>query len=230
MMKIMTWNILSYDYIKPSYYPQITKTILSNERARIKRIITILVEENCDIMMLQEVTPTMRERLYRTFGTDFEISRIAMIWSNCGNVTMLRKNMFAHISVSYFDNGIHITCKNRDKDIVNIHLDHLSVIKRRATMKYVDDITKNSNVCIIGGDFNQQYRKDSRLYSLPRFVAHNLEHPTYYTERNMNIDNILTKGFARTEYTVPNIMSKSHDEIFDFYGSDHLPVIIQASV
>jgi hypothetical protein len=82
----------------------------------------------------------------------------------------------------------------------------------------------NKEKCVIlGGDFNQEYSKSCPIYQLPKFNIHN-HCITYFVEKNMNIDNILTKGFVVSNDKcsfVPGTVSEG----LKHYGSDHIPVI-----
>jgi endonuclease/exonuclease/phosphatase family metal-dependent hydrolase len=120
--------------------------------------------------------------------------------------------------------------KNRPCDIFNIHLDDQSPQKR---YKQWDDLhavsRKEGCGSIIAGDFNHQYRKKCPLYNTPGFEAHNLC-PTYYIERKMNIDNILTKGFKKAPLSKCNWYPTRIEDGFKEYGSDHLPVIVEVDI
>ena len=79
---------------------------------------------------------------------------------------------------------------------------------------------------IIAGDFNHEYKKKCKLYNTPGFETHNLC-PTYYIERKMNIDNILTKGFQKAPLSKCNWYPTRVEDGFKEYGSDHLPVFVE---
>jgi hypothetical protein len=51
--------------------------------------------------------------------------------------------------------------------------------------------------------------------------------PTYYIERKMNIDNILTKGFQKAPLSKCNWYPTRVEDGFKEYGSDHLPVLVE---
>jgi len=102
-----------------------------------------------------------------------------------------------------------------------VHLDDVSYTKRR---RQLERLPLDEHYVILGGDFNQHYRPRSKLYDLPKFTVHNTCN-TYFVEKKMNLDNILTRGFASAssfcEY-VPNHV----EEGLHLYGSDHIPVIV----
>jgi len=87
-------------------------------------------------------------------------------------------------------------------------------------METVCEIAEKAPKCVIAGDFNHQYRKDSRLYDIRGFEALNKSATTYFIERNMNIDNILVKGFGEARFVESEI-----DHTIEAAGSDHLPVV-----
>ena len=74
--------------------------------------------------------------------------------------------------------------------------------------------------------FNQQYKSNSKLYNTPGFTTHNLC-ATYYIERKMNIDNILTSGFKKVQGSKCQWYPTNIEEGLLEYGSDHMPVIIE---
>jgi endonuclease/exonuclease/phosphatase family metal-dependent hydrolase len=128
---------------------------------------------------------------------------------------------------------------NKIMTLYNIHLDDLSSVKRNKQMKQLLDFDRELNKknkakttsmsstspCIIAGDFNQIYRDTSKLYTIPKFKVHNFCN-TYYIEKNINIDNILTRGFKEDkELTKCTNLKNDTEDIFKTIGSDHIPVI-----
>jgi endonuclease/exonuclease/phosphatase family metal-dependent hydrolase len=106
--------------------------------------------------------------------------------------------------------------------IYNIHLDDVSVNKRIAQMKQIRPRIEKESRVIVGGDFNQAYDKRHPVYRLTDLMAHN-KCVTYFVEKNMNIDNILTKGFSVTKDTCQFVPSTVTEGV-KHYGSDHIPV------
>jgi endonuclease/exonuclease/phosphatase family metal-dependent hydrolase len=255
-MKIMSWNILASEWIKQIYYPKINKKTLFNRKARFNKIMKTINEENADIIMLQEVMLLEYNSLKHYLNNKYKISPLNPIkWkypkdnqtksqSESGNVTFIKKNILNSIKDDInhqsFEFGIYTEIPNNNISILNIHLDDLSVNTRNKQMKSVESLLYTKPKCIIGGDFNQPYRKNSKIYNLPEFTIHNTNCPTYYIEEKMNIDNIMSRGFDKNiSKNEKNNNDKKHEnqeqcgiypttmeEGFEMYGSDHLPVII----
>jgi endonuclease/exonuclease/phosphatase family metal-dependent hydrolase len=136
-----------------------------------------------------------------------------------GNITLVKKSLFTHWSEANFECGIYVKIDNIH--LLNVHLDDVSCHKRKKQLDQLRPILEQKHV-ILAGDFNQSYKKDSTLYRLPDFKVHN-QCITYFVEKNMVIDNILTKGFRISPDTcnpVPDTVEKG----LDLYGSDHIPV------
>ena len=169
--------------------------------------------------------------------------------SESGNITIIRKSKYSIIdlplNISSTTNIINF-CKitqclnietNKQITIYNIHFDDLSSVKRNKQMQSIlqfdTENNKNNHIntqhkqfaCIIAGDFNQVYRENSKLYNIPKFIVHNLCN-TYYIDKQINIDNILTRGFKidKTLLKCANL-SKDTEDIFKQIGSDHIPII-----
>ena len=255
-MKIMSWNILASEWIKKSYYPKVNKKILFNRKARFNKIMKTINQENADIIMLQEVMSLEYKSLKHYLDNKYTISPLNPIkWKypkdnktknqgESGNVTFIRKNILKNdgiknsnkeINHQSFDFGIYTQIPNNNISVFNIHLDDLSVTTRNKQMKSVESLLYTTPKCIIGGDFNQPYRKNSKIYNLPEFIIHNTNCPTYYIEEKMNIDNIMSRGFDKDKDKNKNkveneeqcgIYPTTMEEGFEMYGSDHLPVII----
>ena len=168
--------------------------------------------------------------------------------SESGNVTLVRLNKYTPIELNLDTQPLSYTklsqfcritqCKNNETNKVitlyNIHLDDLSSVKRNKQMSQIldfdndnndNDNNNNNNPCIIAGDFNQVYRENSKLYNIPKFLVHNFCN-TYYIEKNINIDNILSRGFKidKSLSKCANLSSETED-IFKKIGSDHTPII-----
>ena len=167
--------------------------------------------------------------------------------SESGNVTLVRLSKYTPLelnldtlssSYTQLSHFCRITqCKNNETNkiitLYNIHLDDLSSVKRNKQMslllKFDSELnkthTKTQMPCIIAGDFNQVYRDNSKLYTIPKFMVHNFCN-TYYIEKNINIDNILSRGFKidKSMAKCANL-EKNTEDIFKKIGSDHIPVI-----
>jgi len=245
-MKIMSWNILASEWIKQIYYPRVNKKILFNRKARFNKIMKTINQENADIIMLQEVMSLEYKSLKHYLDNKYTISPLNPIkWKypkdnktknqgESGNVTFIRKNILnkntnKEINHQSFDFGIYTQIPN-NISVLNIHLDDLSSTTRNKQIKSVESLLYTTPKCIIGGDFNQPYRKNSKIYNLPEFTIHNTNCPTYYIEEKMNIDNIMSRGFDENHENDSEeqcgIYPTTMEEGFEMYGSDHLPVMI----
>ena len=238
-MKILTWNILAAEWIKKSYYPTVKEKILFDRKSRFKKIMERIIEENPDILLLQEVMTFEYKTFITKLQDDYYISMLSPVnWakkeskteeitSESGNVTFLKKKVFSsiHHATLPMDFGLYSTAvyKNKRIHIFNIHLNDISSQKRNKQMNLIRPFLEKQTYCIIAGDFNQEYKPSSKLYTIPGFTVHNLC-PTYYVEKNMNIDNILTKGFTSIKEEMCNVIPLNVESGLKLYGSDHLPV------
>lgn len=225
-MKILTWNILASEWVKKSYYPTVKDHSLFEEDKRIKIIIKKIKEIHADIVMLQEVMEQEYDTIYKQFHKEYHCSSLRTIqWSksktSSGNVTLLKKAMFKKWSEIPIDYGIYVNADNLS--IFNVHLDDVSPAKRRKQLSDIRPFLEKEKYAVIAGDFNQAYKKGTKLYEIPNFTVHN-ECNTYFVEKNMNIDNILTKGFMETSNSCMYV-PQSVEEGLQLYGSDHIPVI-----
>lgn len=248
-MKILSWNILAAEWIKQSYYPTVNKKVLFDRKSRLKRIMERIIDENPDILLLQEVMELEYKTLCKQLQDKYHISILSRInWtktnvepikSESGNVTLLKKTVFkTSYDQSLEDNfGLYsLAYKNHSNQIhiFNIHLNDLHGQTRNKQMNIIRPFAEKQAQCIIGGDFNQEFKPNSRVYSLNGFTVHN-KCATYYIEKNMNIDNILTKGFVEEIKNVKNekVLDKCNyiplkvENGFKIYGSDHIPVTLQ---
>ena len=212
-MKLMTWNILASEWINPSYYPKIKKKTLLNRMSRCNTIIEHIVNTDADIILLQEVMQMEYDLICQKLKSKYNITPLSPIeWqylnenknrNESGNITCIRKGI-RHGSISHhkLDFGIYTTIS--DISILNIHLDDWSSQSRHKQIKSIDELLYKTKKCIIGGDFNQHYTKDTKLYKLPQFTVHNTKCPTYYIEENKNLDNILSRGFDNIARPLPS--------------------------
>ena len=129
--------------------------------------------------------------------------------------------------------------KGKKLSIYNIHLSDTSLkerykeINRIRTLSLSLSLSLKDELSIIGGDFNHEYRTNSRLYKIEGYKVHNKKCYTYYINRKMNIDNILSKGFKENKENKENICVKYQETIekgLKEYGSDHLPIIVELDI
>lgn len=227
-MKILTWNILASEWIEPKYYPTVKDFSVMDSNKRIKLIIQKLNTENPDVMLLQEVMGNHYDLLYKHFNKTYYISSLRPIrWgtssSFSGNITLVRKSICTKISEYPLDYGVIV--KADDLFIYNIHLDDVSFTKRKKQLDLLRPTIEKQKYVVLGGDFNQEYKKTCPLYRFPRVTVHN-KCITYFVEKNMNIDNILTKGFIVSNDRC-SVVPSTVTEGLRAYGSDHIPVITE---
>ena len=239
-MKVLTWNILATEWIKKSYYPGVDTNIIFDNNARFIQICKILKYINADVILLQEVMPKEYTKLILLLKKKYFISNLkSIVWqynknSKSGNVTFLKRSIFPKNTIYHYpiDYGVYTKCiyKNYSCDIFNIHLDDQKASRRYKQWNNLHSIYQKHNCnIIIAGDFNHQYRKNSQLYNKPGFTVHN-KCPTYYIERKMNIDNIITKGFIKKPNSNCFWYPTCIKDGFKIYGSDHLPVYTEIDI
>jgi len=258
----MTWNILASEWIKKSYYPTVKDPSLFQRKTRIQIILEKIKDTNPDILCLQEVMPLEYTRLYEAFPK-YQFSRLAPIqWyktdrpmnkadrpmnksSKSGNLIMVKKG-FTHWTEHPFEYGVYVMVDRLH--IFNVHLDDVSYQKR---LRQLRQLNLSMDHVIVAGDFNQDYKPTSALYQVPGFTVHNRCN-TYFVEKKMNLDNILTKGIKtkglanqtkgiqthsfnhlgaepwRSRRTRPSTCGyvPRVEEGLDLYGSDHIPVTV----
>ncbi len=239
-MKVVTWNILASEWIKKSYYPTVKDPSLFKNR--IQTILHKIKDMDPDIVCLQEVMPHEYTRLCEAFP-QYQCSKLTPIqWYNkkskSGNLTMVKKR-FTRWTEHSFDHGVYVQVDRLH--VFNVHLDDVSYTKR---LRQLHQLDLSMDHVIVAGDFNQEY-KPTALYQLPGFTVHN-KCPTYFVEKKMNIDNILTKGIQtklasnsgaeprnavprkrsrRTRPSCEYVPDRVEEELL-LYGSDHIPVTV----
>jgi endonuclease/exonuclease/phosphatase family metal-dependent hydrolase len=242
-MKIISWNILAIEFVKKSYYPYIDIELINDRRQRIKQISALLQKENPDIIMLQEVMPYEYKYLTSKLEPQYAATELCKIdWSyykdsESGNVTIYKKSVFAFDSVDklvYNSNvfgqrtGLQIKKTNTLLHVFNVHLNDEYGQTRNAQINSIRSLLSTAKYCVLGGDFNQEYNAKSKLFRIPNFDVQN--HNITYYEDNMNIDNILTKGFQMVsiDKNIISILQQNtlQQNTFKKIGSDHIPVII----
>jgi len=245
-IKVVSWNILASEWITKNNYPDITIKLLFNHKQRIKTIIEKLKNYNSDIILLQEVMPDEYKIIQKHFKAEYTITPIQPIkWTykntntnknESGNVILLRITNYSNIKIYAMDFCIIAQCIHNETNkvitIYNIHLDDMTSMKRNTQMQKILDFDnelnkKNKNACcIIGGDFNQNYNPTSKLYSLPKFIVHNLCNTYYLDKKKINIDNILTRGFKIDKTDIKcEKLSDDNEDIFKKIGSDHISIV-----
>ncbi len=213
--------------------------LLLNRQQRQTQIITTLTAIDMDVLLLQEVMLSEYKTLKNIFQSTYHLIRSKNIkWQDkqgsSGNIILLRKTLFQLSNpLIQLPFGIGVRCLYKKKPLIifNVHLDDLSAdVRRKQFSELLPDVNQNASV-IIGGDFNENYMKTpSTLYE--EIKANGLKilnnKPSYYIERKMCIDNILTKGVALKHHLAHVMDAFRGDRVkqFQTYGSDHLPVVV----
>jgi endonuclease/exonuclease/phosphatase family metal-dependent hydrolase len=238
-MKVLTWNTLASEWIDDKTYKIVKKDIRCNAKTRFQVIMKRINDLNPTIILLQEVMPEQYNKLYLMLNKTYIITQLVVIkWedrrNNSGNVSLFKRTDFSdkHIQHSPLDYGIQTTCiyKKRTCKIYNVHLSDISVYERNKQLNTIMPSLLDNNHCIIAGDFNHQYRLNTKLYNIPNYTIHNTNCPTYFIERKMNIDNILSKGFTTNSLTTCPEYPQGMEDGFIRYGSDHLPIVVDITL
>jgi endonuclease/exonuclease/phosphatase family metal-dependent hydrolase len=234
-MKVLTWNTLASEWIDDKTYKMVKKHIRCNTEKRFQTIVTHITNMDPSLVLLQEVMPEQYAVLKQKLHKTYIITPLLQIdWhktkNNSGNVTLFKRTDFAEKQMQHFplEFGLYTNCvyKNHPCKIYNIHLSDISANERKKQMNTIMHSLLESKYCIIGGDFNHQYRKNTQFYNIPEYTIHNTKCATYYIESKMNIDNLLSKGFVTNELNTCANYPLNIEKGFIDYGSDHLPVLV----
>jgi mRNA deadenylase 3'-5' endonuclease subunit Ccr4 len=248
-MKILSWNILADEFIEPTYYPMVKVSLLKNRQERLINIINKIIKYNADIIMLQEVMKEEYTIIKKVFSKKYFISNLyPILWSSekvhseSGNITLIKKKLSSKVNFDIFSKEIPFVIgrfiyNKSEIVIVNIHLDDSSKKNRLIQIKeIVSHISNDSNV-IIGGDFNEPYSNQNKIYLYLKkhlFEPSIIKNSTYFIEESMLIDNIMYKNFNFIKSQVRNKCGgRTINNIncqFKTYGSDHFPTIVYLDV
>lgn len=237
-MIITSFNILADTFVENNktfldrWYP----TLNYDELMMKTRFNTLIKYIKGDVVMLQEVTPYVRRKLYNIFKLNYIIMPLSCHKTNnniTGNLTMLNKNNIfkspTQRTIYIGNNGIGVT-ETEFIDIYNIHLDCDSSVKRKKELtKIISTFNKNKKI-IIGGDFNSD---ENELHNLLKQENFEMNCPvikgTYLCETPM-IDYIYVYGFSNPITTIHNTISNTNTKCYKNtikkYGSDHHPITV----
>ena len=237
-MKVLSWNILAQEWIKKSHYKGLDEKILFNRKKRFSTIKKHILEEKPDIILLQEVMPYEYKHLVKLLKETHHASPLLPIswngvYGQSGNATFIGRNLLKTKSLAcdIMHKNINDFCLytiiNKDFAIFNIHLDDISHQTRLKQIKELTLYERLHKQTIIGGDFNQDFRINSRLYNITssNYKISNKEFITYFNESAINIDNILVKGLSFDKNTKLSYIPEDKTQFFLYYGSDHRPII-----
>ena len=237
-MIITSFNILADTFVenKKSFLDRWYPTLEYDELMMKNRFNTLIKYIKGDVIMLQEVTPNVRKKIYDMFKLKYIIMPLFCHKSDkekTGNLTMLKKDLFKNPkqkTIYIGKNCIGITDTDTT-DIYNIHLDCDSSIKRKKELtKIISTFNKNKQI-IIGGDFNSD---EKELHQLLKQEDFQINCPvikgTYLCEKPM-IDYIYVYGFLNPiitiHNTITNAKSNSYKNTIKKYGSDHHPITVR---
>ena len=232
-MKILTWNILASEWIDETYNEVKNADVLNNKN-RFNRIFQYIRTQDASLILLQEVMPYEYKRLKILLQDNYAITPLCRInWdkykNNSGNVTLFKRTEFDDTYMNHvrLEFGIQTKClyKNKTCLIYNIHFD-VSIRNRYAQLKSIMHVLLETETCIIGGDFNHQYIKNTKFYKISDYTIHNTTCMTYVIGRKSIIDNILTKGFKIYDTLTCPEYHNDLEKILMKYGSDHIPITL----
>lgn len=221
-MKIVSWNILANEFITPGELPPIDR------KNRLTQICKVLKQIDADIIFLQEVM-FMEYRHFLKVFPSYDIFRGKnLCWynraSHSGNIILLRFK--SNVTVYDFSFGIGLQLPSMC--LLNVHLDDLSHTKRTHQIKQLLPFIYRENNIILGGDLNQNYKSTTHLYKLltDGGLKIYMKDPTYFLDKKMSIDHIMTKGLPHGVSTSVDSHGGDFIKQFKNYGSDHLPVVL----
>jgi endonuclease/exonuclease/phosphatase family metal-dependent hydrolase len=237
-MIITSFNILADAFVenKKSFLDRWYPTLEYNELMMKNRFNTLIKYIKGDIIMLQEVTPHIRKKLYDIFKLKYIIMPLFCHKSKkekTGNLTMLKTNLFKtpkQKTIYIGKNCVGIT-ETESTDIYNIHLDCDSSVKRKNELtKIISTFNKNKQI-IIGGDFNSDEKELHNLLKSQNFKINcPIKKGTYLCEKPM-IDYVYVYGFlnpiTKIHNTISPIDSKGYKKTIKKYGSDHHPITVR---
>lgn len=181
-MKFFSWNILAEKYYDERY--ELTKSSEISSRIptpyRREKIISIILEKDCDIICLQEVglrDISIFQKLFENY--DFIVHEINKKRTNeIGNLTLWKKNRFELLASSQTSSAIHVHLLDK-KDQIKIFISniHLKAGLRSgqnersnqlsSTLKQIEKIPENDrDESFILGDFNDNLSKNGELIKL----------------------------------------------------------------
>jgi endonuclease/exonuclease/phosphatase family metal-dependent hydrolase len=237
-MLITSFNILADTFVEnnPIFLNRWYPTLTYNELLMRNRFNTLIKYIKGDVVMLQEVTPHIRNKLYKLFNDLYIIMPLSCHKTNkniTGNLTMLKKNVFKNPkqkTMHIDNNGIGIT-ETDTVDIYNIHLDCDTAVKRKKELtKIISTFNKNKKI-IIGGDFNGDEKGLHSLLLEEDFRINFKEIKGTYLCESPMIDYIYVYGFlgdikGHIYNTIKNTKNK-YKQTIKKYGSDHHPINVR---
>ena len=241
-MLVTSFNILADVFIEQDkkflerWYPSIDKKDLKMSR----RFDTLIKYIYGDIILLQEVTPWIRRRIYNILHSKYNVLPLSIHKTETtGNLTLIKKHIFKTIKHSTFytnNKAVSITyvimpdgpngsAHHRDADnicIYNVHLDDKSKRSRYKELKNIISTFDTHRKIIIGGDFNGN---EQSLHSLLNNFKLNIKKKGTYLCETPMIDYIYAHGFKSVKGFIDNDVQKNcYINTIKKYGSDHHPI------
>jgi endonuclease/exonuclease/phosphatase (EEP) superfamily protein YafD len=226
---VTSFNILADAFIEQDnkflerWYPSIDKKDLKMSN----RFDTLIQYIYGDIILLQEVTPWIRRRIYNILHSKYIVLPLSVHKSKTettGNLTLIKKHIFKTIKYStFYTNNKAVSITYADNIcIYNIHLDDKSKISRYKELKHIISTFEGHKKIIIGGDFNGNEKSLHLL--LNNFTLNIKKKGTYLCETPM-IDYIYAYGFKSVKGFIDNNIQKNcYINTIKKYGSDHHPI------
>lgn len=252
-MQIVTWNMLSDDYIDfkdPSFIRKYYREIPTNDlkiRKRLPILLKTIASQKADVYCLQEVMTKTHEALLLRFSADYHIGplvkhrfkRNESNYNRTGNCIMIRKR---------FGSALFASFRLRD-DQLWPHFEYYSVAVATTptfliySVHFADDSTKFAQArdfvnrvefnqqrhpekqVIIGGDFNTSSHKMHNMFS--GFFRISQQHPngTYLCNKNQ-IDYIYSSRSTREKPVICRSPAPcDYQNVVKEFGSDHVPVL-----
>ena len=95
--------------------------------------------------------------------------------SESGNVTLLKRSEFSDVHINHHpqEYGLYTQCKYKGHscDLFNIHLDDSSSQIRHKQWHNLQTLCRGDCRAIVAGDFNHQYKSNSKLYNTSGFMT-----------------------------------------------------------
>jgi endonuclease/exonuclease/phosphatase family metal-dependent hydrolase len=237
MINILSWNVLAQDYIDNSYKDYIDYLDFD---VRSKKIINILHKIDSDIIFLQEVD----YKLYKLLKIEFQDYYFGKLekkcWAECSTQTFnlimskYKIKLIKYFKLNEFNNYQGIFRVNINKQniyLVNVHLYDKNKKVRNMEIKKIFRILNILNITdkiIIGGDFNSNITNNQDLFYKNNFkiIGYPKNKFTYQ----------LNNEYLAIDYFIVNVINniknikvkiyKPNIPLLKYYGSDHLPIIL----
>ena len=251
--KLLTWNILAPVWIREALYPNINKKYL-DVSYRIDCLSEYLINESADIVILQEIQPTMlqdiinRVKIYDVHLTVFNNGKYFSDWYNSddllytefkkeenGMALLIKKTVKMNVSDcqahEWQSGNVNFSFKINDVSLFTCHLDVGDINVTSDQFLYICN-----NYQVIVGDLNLEAKQCRQILGDNYHSALELSDKIVTCADGRiikQLDNIISKNQAIDidSGKVPLIQLSSNYTVTECtnylmkkYGSDHLPV------